>query len=581
MRARSCASAGPLRRAMARFCGRALPLALLGCAAHGCSLLELGEFEIPVCKEQPGVRSPCEVLDARDGISSTACEHWQCRGDAPGCELRPKDSDGDRALDERVCSGMDQRWTLDCDDAHPERARGRDERCDGVDNDCDQTIDEEALDLAAEPRELNAIDVAGLTRGRPLELRALDGRSALTLVSDGRAWLVDFARESASEIRYHSAAADGDAGDEKACPRIGVGGPVACNMRQLTLSAGPSSLLGAAVSDDIGCPDGELRIGVSASDVNPRLFLGPSDAQLPNDLAYGVDVSPERRCPDVGVSSPSLASLRTSSGEQALAIWLERSVDAAADSCSELTGAAALRAIGVWVSAGAQPSLIASGAGRSRPLDASRGGRPALLSFSREDGRRAGYIAGYGAASGRLTLLVNGALPARDASAELAPPAPQSFGEGEHVDRVALAADGDSEPLRFAAAYRSGCGDEQAISLALFRLGDALDNYATVRIGPAAGGGRGPFLSYVANGFRTEEPRGGWLVVYEDAPTAALLARRVSVDGYALDPEPFRVWQGDVDAAACARDARGHVSYLVVKRDTRKLESAPILCSVD
>ena len=67
------------------------------------------------------------------------------RGDAPGCALKPKDSDLDGKADRGVCEGELLERALDCDDSDPERAYGREERCDGIDNDCDELIDEGSL----------------------------------------------------------------------------------------------------------------------------------------------------------------------------------------------------------------------------------------------------------------------------------------------------------------------------------------------------------------------------------------------------------------------------------------------------
>jgi hypothetical protein len=417
----------------------------------------------------------------------------------------------------------------------------------------------------------------------------------LNLQSAGRAWLLDTSLMQATELHYDSAGAATD----KPCPRIGMGGAVACNIRQLALSASTTSLLGAAVTDDIGCPNGELRVGIVSDLAAPRLFLGATRSDAPNNLAYGVDVSSGRRCPD-GVSNPSIASLRSPSGEQALAVWLERSVDAVADSCADPTAVAVLRAIGVWVMPGTQPSVAGTGAGTSQEIGMSAGSaRAAVTGFALGGAVRTGYITAFGNADGRLALIVSDALPARTAAdtTALSMPEPQPFGAADHIDFVTLAVEPaapDATELRFGAAYRAGCGDEQTVEIALFRLSISssfqLENYSTVRITrPSAthidGNSLRPIITYAADGFRAPDENGvapgGFIVVFADDAADALRAVRISRDGDLLDTEPYRVEQGRFEAVAPIHEVGRRVSYVAVKRNTRDVVLGRLQCSVD
>ena len=71
-----------------------------------------------------------------------------CQFGAWGCgspEAAPKDTGGDAPLD---ADGDGATAEVDCDDAEPARYPGAPELCDGLDNDCDITVDEDAIDQA-------------------------------------------------------------------------------------------------------------------------------------------------------------------------------------------------------------------------------------------------------------------------------------------------------------------------------------------------------------------------------------------------------------------------------------------------
>jgi hypothetical protein len=105
----------------------------IGCSLGmaGCSVLGWGDIDLASCSEADADRrSRCYVLDQRDGIASDACEHWQCRRDGRGCELRARDADDDGHPDAKVCRDV-ATSSLDCDDARADRYAGLAENCDG------------------------------------------------------------------------------------------------------------------------------------------------------------------------------------------------------------------------------------------------------------------------------------------------------------------------------------------------------------------------------------------------------------------------------------------------------------------
>ncbi len=73
------------------------------------------------------------------------CEDGRCRRIPPGTDAGPRDAGGGGCTDE---DGDGRCADVDCDDTDP--ARGGDEICDGVDNDCDGTVDEGISALCAD-----------------------------------------------------------------------------------------------------------------------------------------------------------------------------------------------------------------------------------------------------------------------------------------------------------------------------------------------------------------------------------------------------------------------------------------------
>lgn len=106
---------------------RALLLVLLGLS--GCSLIGLDDFEIPPCM---GPNS-CDALNIANGIPLDQCMRYQCV--AGRCVFGLADSDGD-SFASLECGGDD------CDDTSAAAFPGGSEMCDGVDNNCNGTVDD-------------------------------------------------------------------------------------------------------------------------------------------------------------------------------------------------------------------------------------------------------------------------------------------------------------------------------------------------------------------------------------------------------------------------------------------------------
>lgn len=124
-----------------RSAARAL-LCLLCCCMPllaACSLVKLSD---KIGQAHCSSDTDCDVLN--DG-KTDACEIWQCSPDTKYCVFGPLDKDHDGyypAMCQKTAS------KVDCNDAKANQNPGNTETCDGIDNDCDGNIDEDALTVS-------------------------------------------------------------------------------------------------------------------------------------------------------------------------------------------------------------------------------------------------------------------------------------------------------------------------------------------------------------------------------------------------------------------------------------------------
>ncbi len=109
-------------------------LAISLAVAHGCTFGNLGGYDIQLC--DPNVspdKDTCRQLPPPDACSAYKCDRVERR-----CitGVRDDDRDGDPPAS---CGGTD------CDDADPKRSGVAKEACDGVDNDCDNLVDDHGV----------------------------------------------------------------------------------------------------------------------------------------------------------------------------------------------------------------------------------------------------------------------------------------------------------------------------------------------------------------------------------------------------------------------------------------------------
>ena len=114
--------------------------ALVVVTSSGCTLRGLGDdLDQASCRDK--LPSFCDELNESEP-SGDPCIRWSCAPDTEVCTLLPRDLDHDGAPDEE-CVGSN--IAFDCDDNDATRAPSLAEVCDGIDNDCDDELDEGAL----------------------------------------------------------------------------------------------------------------------------------------------------------------------------------------------------------------------------------------------------------------------------------------------------------------------------------------------------------------------------------------------------------------------------------------------------
>ncbi len=143
---------------------RAWLFLLLTCSLHtsACSLVKLSDdISQAHCKKD----TDCELLNDRTAKDFDPCELWQCSDSSKYCEFSALDQDHDGFTphtvtvkgEELVCQAATAKQ--DCDDANAARTPGGKERCDNIDNDCDQNVDEGVL----EPHVASSLTFTGAT----------------------------------------------------------------------------------------------------------------------------------------------------------------------------------------------------------------------------------------------------------------------------------------------------------------------------------------------------------------------------------------------------------------------------------
>jgi hypothetical protein len=486
--------------------------AALALALGACSALGLDDFDLVRC--EPG--SPCEELN-RD-LPDDQCERYYCSESGYGCEPLRKDDDGDRHADAELCEPRPGE-KLDCDDGNEKRFEGNAETCDGIDNNCDEFIDE-AGDLHAS--EIDSVMLDGST----------DGLAAHAPRTGDDIYLLLTQQAARGEFVTQRTQADSDGlGPIEALSAEACNSKESCNLAQLALAGTDRALLAASIHRG-SCAAGQLRIGVSSTDAVDLAFG-----------QFGVDVDPDRGCTragaSCGASDPAIAALAPDGAPpQALVAWLAPAPD---DGCENACACAAesFAVIGLGLQVRghgmAQPTIAPFGDARPVQFAELARGAPALAAVS-IDAEDAGYVLAYPSRDRIEFLYVPQFVDGRQRAAVA------GGIEATEPDHVAIAVGRTSgTQTELIAAFREGARAIRVAPISLAPNGDAPFAAVEPRVSIAVDGtlSAGPFVRYAAEGFASEDsgkPRGGYLILWVEHLDGAdrLRAQRVAESGFRL-----------------------------------------------
>ncbi|MFK7987510.1 MAG: putative metal-binding motif-containing protein [Sandaracinaceae bacterium] len=259
-----------------------LPLMLMLLCA-GCSAVVEG-IAPPTCAEN----DDCIILNELEGIGTAACLRYQCDLQTDLCALGVRDDDRDGLIAPECAAEAPDR-EVDCNDA----LAGGEERCNGVDDDCDGVIDEQFVPA---PTEL-LFSVTGANPTIGFGARPNTGELAIAHVAGGGGTVSVVSGTTATDgvaLSYRrtsdlTSLTNSDL--EEGCHTLASTGDVvagACGFVDTDVAPTSDSLFYATVSTG-GCGAGQLRVGygdraAAASEVIDR---GPARR---SSVYVGVDV---------------------------------------------------------------------------------------------------------------------------------------------------------------------------------------------------------------------------------------------------------------------------------------------------
>lgn len=509
---------------------RMVALCMVALCTNGCSLVKLsGDIEQAQCASD----SDCEVLNQRSAPDFDPCEVWQCASTLY-CERSVLDSDRDgfsprtaeQAGDEIVCVAEESQ--VDCDDDEPESEPSRDEVCDRLDNDCDEHVDEGALER--DPTVLSVF--ADENAGGPGEVSyAIDPDSGTVAVAYG------IARASGSVPGLST-----------------IDGALSSSMPIAALQTPEGAA--AILSDSIGVGAlGGDRFAVAFINTSGarRMVAGTVDSQgdgfalVASEamLARGVRCAADEAC-NTAESAPVIAMPATSA--PALAVQEARVVMAYARTpedavaCAEKADDAPVAAVlASALTHDARSGLLAAGSDEptlsvGQTADPST---PALLAvpvFETGDGVP-GFVVAFANGDGDIVLRQLRATEFDTFRFEAGEAKRVLTSDADRFSDVAIALgpmDGNARMLGIAA--QRGCGTESRIVFSRVRVtaSPAGTLAFTLESGPVEIGGRS---SETRASLSFSEARDAWLIAYRD-PTG-LRGRVLTSDGALLGAESY------------------------------------------
>lgn len=529
---------------------RSLFIALSALLLSSCTFV-VGSTEPDECRSH----RECDALNGQFDpgyYAITACRRWQCSGtvidetqiDTVGdpldlpltrgtCVFGPVDLDND-LVPAPVCA--DEFAQTDCDDLRGSRRPGASEICDGLDNDCDGTLDEGVFEpavLASVPDIPNRS--VGWSTSRALV--AADTPLTGTLSPEQGIGVLESTTLVASTLVPADISARG-----------GCLAGETCDLNEVSLVARPAAPALAAVVTTTGCREGALRLVAyrrdalevvfSARDIDDRVSnVAPAIAA--DSIGACTDTDPAAGDPS-GATRPSLAL--GPEGDTGLVAWLGAS-SSAGFGCD--AAPAPLMTLGFLERelAGTGGPLVSLFEGTDDGVPREESPRatsaPSVLAVS------GGWLVAWGEASALQLVFV--ASFSRDPFDERPLPPAENLATlpTGRVTGIALASAPSGE---IALAWSEGCGEEP-IHFTTLRVDPAGPSAAVAEAVTLDARGLAPTLA-PAGGFTLEDGGSNWLLAYQ-APEGSFILRL-------SDGEPLEAGQlaaaGAADPTLVTRD---------------------------
>lgn len=546
---------------------RVLAIFALFAGLNSCSLV-LDDIDL-TCRSQ----DDCHALNRAYGLDDGpdgACEIYQCRDDRRGCEKKARDLDGDRSADEKTCAGKLD-GPLDCDDGDPASRPGNDEVCDGNDNDCDESIDEQVL--AANLKRVPATDIARADRLSMSE--SSDAPLSLVVTTDVGAYAHTILRTGEQEETTQSQL-QSDLVASANCTKSGDRS-VHCTLRDIAIATSGDALIALGIQTS-GCDVGSVRLASRLlQNEEPPYWDGDS---FDSNLKEGVLRDPVCPAAPGGARAPRLAILSGRAGErtEALALWRAAS------------GVAPGELVALGLTVDARPSA----APRLNAIDGPHG-----LSFSGPElgqdpaalrAFRDGFLVAYDNAQGLelafISDLAGGPAAAFERAERLKVPRP-----GARAPTLAGLSSGTlAEAQGLAVAWRSDERNGSAIHFAPIALHAGKTaafehEIADITLASGIQISEGPALVYARSGFTHSPARGqggGWVVLWieQQAGTRKLMAVRVAAWDVQTIEAPFELF---ADAALkhlfAFAESEHSIGYGIVSADNaQQLNMGSLVC---
>jgi len=532
--------------------------------ATGCSAVGLGDVALPRCEND----EQCAPANRRFDIRMGACSLYQCNETLGFCEFRQArddDDDGDPAM---RCGGRD------CDDDNALRAGDPvigAEQCDGVDNDCDLVVDEEATVTRAA-----ATVVTGVFGGQAVALaRSSLERAAIVATGTTSGWFATLgaAPTSAMALPY---AQDRDSRPDPWWDDAGLAPGCegsACSLAQTAFAATgrEGEWLTVAVTT-ASCSAGAIRIGRVGTANSMLEVRGPAAR---SNVYAGFDLAGDcngaaRASGTVGATRPAVAATLAPSGvPQGFAAWIGDGTSRA--SCGG--SPAPVEGLAAWVESGTVSGATISYVSASNDAEplvlgtTTGGGAPSVAAL--RDG--SGFVVAFGSPEGvalRRVPLVAEPTPVATSPRppeEVARPTAnatvidEGFVAEAGADHVALA---EASVGRLGVAWRTGCGTASGrvrfatVAVDGFSPSSAVDlATGTIDAGPAVLTVESLVLAgFVSEGGATfPADAGGWVVLWVSGDR--LFVRRVLEDGTIIDATARQIASGVAPASFAAVSA--------------------------